>query len=280
MVLPASRTTSMNKLFNNIAKAWKAFVAHKKVLPLVVLVDLLFIYGLTRLHYEIFNRASTYAIKLTAMMGRQVQELTESEAMQEFAMLQSPEFAAAYQALLKYIAIFFFGALIIWLSGKGIVWLAAHKAADKKTNVRDYALRFTGMTLFWFAAFIALTLATLVLLDYALFGVFPLIGKIGANAAAVLFYWILAYFVFISYSIVPKPAFKSTFVLGVTRWKELLPVHIIGSLVFFVATTVPSSLVKLNIYLSLAFIVLIALPMMAFMRVLWITTVQKVMNYA
>jgi hypothetical protein len=267
-------------LFDTIAKAWKGFASHKKLLPLIVLVDVLFLYSLTRLHYEVFNRASVYAIKLSAMMSEQVQAIGASEGLPELAVLSSPEFASAYHALLKYIGIFFAGSFLIWLVCKGFVWLLAHKTVEKRTPLVPFALKFAGMTLFWLVAFLALAIVVINLFDYTLFGVLPLIGRASANVLAVGMFWALAYFVFISYALVPKSAFKNTFVLGVKCWKELLPVHAIGSLVFFIATTTPISLVKVNMWLSLAFIVFVALPMIAWSRVLWITAVQRVMRYA
>ncbi len=268
----------MNTLFSTIAKAWKAFVAHKKLIPLAVFLDVLFIYGLTKLHYEVFNRASSYAIQLTTMVSKQVETIAASETVQDLAVLQSAEFLQAYHALVKYILIFFSVAFLIWLVGKGLVWFIAHKMVEKKLNPRAFALKFFGMTLFWFGLFIAITLIGLNLLDYALFGVFPLIGKAAANTLVVGLYWILAYFVFISYSLVPAKTFKQTFVLGVKCWKELLPVHIVSSLIFFVSTTLPMNLVKIDMYLMLAFVVLIALPAIAWSRVCWITAVHKVRN--
>lgn len=268
-----------NKLFDTIAKSWKSFISHKKLLPLVVLIDVLFLYGMTRLHYEAFSKASTYAIQLTAMISQQMQTLG-AEAAPQLAIMESPEFINAYHQLLKYIAIFFIGAFVVWLVGKGLVWLFAHKSIEKKLDLKAYALKFTGITVFWFIAFALLTVVMLNLLDYALFGVFPLIDKTATNIIAILCYWLLGYFVFISYSLVPHRVFKPTFALGVKRWKELLPVHIIGSLIFFVATTVPVSLVKIDISVSLAFVVLIALPMIAWQRVFWTTAVHRVMKHA
>jgi hypothetical protein len=268
----------MNPLFSSIATAWKQFVSHKKLIPLVVLVDILFLYGITRLHYEVFNRASVLAIKLSAMVGEQVQGISESEAAPELAVLQSAEFLSLYHELIRHIAIFFIGGLLVWLVAKGIAWFIAHKSVAKKVDVVKYALKFAGMTLFWFVIFILLLFGVLNLLDYALFGVFPLIGKAGANVLAVFFFWALAYFVFISYSLLPGRMFVPTFKLGVKHWKDLLPVHIIGSLIFFVAATTPTFLVKANIYLPLAFVIIIALPALAWMRVFWITSVQRVMK--
>ena len=267
------------KLFPTIARAWNAFVEYKKLLPLIVLVDILFVYGLTRLHYEVFNRASTAALKLTSMMSEQVQELS-SEAVPELAVLQSAEFIAAYHELVRYISIFFGAALLIWLAGKGITWFLAHKTVEKKTPAVIFATKFLGMTLLWFVIFILLTIGALQVLDYSLFGVFPLVNKATANIFIVFVYWLLAYFVFISYALLPRKVLKQTFVLGVKFWKELLPVHAVTSLIFFVATTVPAHLVKINIYVSFAFIILLALPGIALSRVLWAVAVQKVMRHA
>jgi len=267
------------KLFPTIAKAWNAFVRQKKLLPLIVLIDILFVYGMTRLSAEVLSRAQEYVMKLTIMTTQQVQEIAESEAVQA-SLVQSQEFLTLYHQLLKYVVLFFAGAFVVWTVGKGLTWYLAHRTVEKKVPARVFALKFLGMTAFWFAAFVLLTFVALSLFDYVLFGVFPLIGKASANALVILLYWILAYFVFISYALVPHKAFKQTFVLGVLRWKELLPVHIVGSLIFFVATTVPASIVKLSVPLSFAFIIFLALPSIAFARVLWSTAVHEVVKHA
>jgi hypothetical protein len=266
------------KLFPTIAIAWKSFASRKARLPLIVLIDLLFIYGLTRLHYEVFNRASVYAIKLTAMLGEQVQSLGE-DAVPAIDVLQSADFTAAYHALLRYIAIFFACAFLIWLICKGTAWFLAHKTALKKANIRTFALPFLGATLFWTVAFLGMVFLALTILNYALFGTFALIGATVANALIILLYWVLAYFVFISYAHA-QPAVKNAFVIGAKHWRELLPVHVITSLILFVATTVPTSLIKLNVYLPLAFVVFVALPGIAWARVLWVTAVQQVIKNA
>ena len=267
----------MNTLFNNIAKAWKTFVANKKILPLIVLVDVLFIYGLTRLHYEVFKRASVYATKLTAMMGKQVQDIAETTQLPTLEILQSPEFTATYHQLLKYIGIFVLGGLAIWLVGKGINWFLAHKSVGK-TDIKTFALKFLGMTLAWFIVFIIIAIIVLNILNYALFGAFPLIGEGGANSFAVLLFWVLSYFVFISYSLIPKPAFKNAFIIGAKQWRDLLPVHIINTLILFVAASVPETLLEINIYLMFAFVIFIALPAVAWSRVLWVTAVKGMRN--
>lgn len=266
-------------LFDTIATAWKAFVAQKKLLPLIVFVDLLFFYGLARLHYEIFNRASAAAIRLTAMMGEQAQQLATAETMPSFAALESPEFMNAFHEVVTYISIFFAAAGLLWLVGKGITWFLAHKTAEKKTDLKLFAAKFLGMTLFWCAAFSAIAVLALNLMDYALFSTIPLIGETTANIIIALLLCALAYFVNISYALVPHRTFVPTFALGVKRWKTLVPVHVIGMLILFVAVTVPASLIKIDITLSLAFIIAIALPAIAWSRVFWITATQDMVRH-
>jgi hypothetical protein len=267
------------KLFTTIAKAWNAFVRQKKLLPLIVLIDILFVYGMTRLSKDVLERAQEHVMKLTVMTTQQVQEMAETEAVQT-AMLQSQEFLTAYHQLLNYVGLFFIGAFAVWTLGKGLAWYLSHSTVEEKIPAGLFALKFTGMSAFWFVAFMLITVVALSLFDYVLFGVFPLINKAAANAFIVLLYWVLAYFVFISCALVPHKTFRNTFRLGILRWKELLPVHIVGSLIFFVATTVPASIVKHNVPLSFAFIIFLALPGVAFARVLWSIAIHEVAKNA
>jgi len=264
------------KLFKIIGKTWNSFVKNRRILPLAMFIDLLFILGLTKLHYEVFNRASMVAIKLTSMISTQVGDISTATGPPNLALLQSPEFMSLYKQLLEHIAIFTLGVFVLWLVAKGIVWFIAHKSVAKKIDIKQYALKFLGMTSLWFIAVILISVIALNILDYALFGVFPLINQTGANVIAVALYWVLSYFVFISYALLPKKVLKPTFVIGWKSAKDLFPVHILNALIFFVITTVPTSLLKIDMYLMLAFVVLIALPALAWTRIFWITAVQKV----
>jgi hypothetical protein len=266
--------------FSTITKAWHVFVNNKKLLPLIVLVDILFVYGISRLHYEVFSRASEFALNLTTMMGQQVQTIESSGSVANLSVMGSQAFADAYAQLLKYIGIFVVSAFIVWLVCKGIVWFLAHKTArEKPVPAGMFALKFFGMTCFWFLMFAITTVIAINIIDYATTSVFPLIGIKVANVISILLYWALAYFMFISYSLVPHNVFRQTFILGIKEWKELLPAHILGTIVIILSVIIPAFLVRINLYLILAFSVLVALPAIAWARVLWITAVHKVMNH-
>jgi len=272
--------TLMKKLFDTIAKAWKAFAARKELLLLAVPVDFVFYWLLAQLHYEIFNRASAAAMQLTALMGKQAEQLATSEAVPDLATLQSPEFTNAFHQLLMYTGIFIASAIALWLVGKGILWFIAHKTADKKVNAALFVKKFLGMTLFWALALVVVMTIALNVLDYALFSPIPLIGEGVANFIIFLLFAVFAYFVFLSYALLPNKVFIPTLTLGLTRWKELVPVHLVGMLLYFVAVSVPTSLVKVSIYLSLAMVLLISLPAIAFSRALWATAAQQVVKHA
>jgi hypothetical protein len=261
----------MNTLFPLIAKAWKAFVAQKKLLPLIVLIDLLFVYGLTRLHYEVFRRATENLSRLTLMI---------SEAATDMAALQSQEFLTLYHEVLRSLGIFFGIAFLLWLVAKGLAWFLAQRTVNKKIDALRFAQGFALLTPLWFILFLGLIALALAILHYAFFGVFPFIGPQTANVLAGILFWLFAYVVFISYSLLPRPAFTQALVLAVKQWKLLLPVHIIGSLIVFVGVMTPTYLFLTQPYVALAIAIFIALPAMAWARVLWIIAVQRVMRHA
>ncbi len=130
--------------------------------------------------------------------------------------------------------------------------------------------------LFMFIGLIIITIIALNLIDYAVTAVYPLIGMKVANTIAILMFWTLAYFAFISYALVPHKMFKQTFILGIKQWKELLPVHVAATLILVLATAIPAILMTINPYLPLVFGILISLPALAWTRVLWVTAIQKV----
>jgi hypothetical protein len=263
------------KLFPTIAKAWKAFVARRRFLPAVVLVDFLFLYGVLRANHDLLSAAHAELAALLAMIGQQASAVAGAELPENITMMQSPEFLAAFHAFLSKAALFFGSIFLTWLVGKGIVWYLAHRIVEKRTPTKAFALGFFGMSAFWSVLLVIAMPIALKLINDALFTPFPLLGPRAAHIVSFLALWVLAYFAAISYSLIPQPVFKQTFFLGITRWKQLIPVHLVSSLVVFVAATVPVSLIKLNFYLPLAFIVFIALPAIAWSRVFWITAVRE-----
>jgi hypothetical protein len=264
---------------STITKSWKAFVSHKWLSVLAVLVNAVFVFILAQLHYVVFSKASEYALTLTGMISEQAQNMAETSNIQNLSVLSSTEFIEAYNQLLKFIGIFIACAIAAWLVCEGIMWFLAHKTVDRKFKAVDFALKFSGMTLFWFIGFALLTIIAINLLDYAATSVFPMIGVKTANIIAILLYWALAYFMFISYAIAPHNVLRQTFALGTKHWKELITVHLLGTLVFALSAYIPILLMKFNPYLPIIFWIVISLPALAWMRVLWVSATEKVIGH-
>jgi hypothetical protein len=264
---------------STITKSWKAFVSNKKLILLAVLVDLVFVIALAQLHYEVFSKASEHAVKLTTMIGAQAQQIADTENITDMSIISSQEFMAEYNLLLKYIGWFLLGTLAAWLVCKGVLWFIAHIVAEKKPHSGWFVLNFAGITLIWLVGLIILTIFSLNLLDYATTTVFPLIGIKAANIIAMLLFWALLYFVYTSYALVPHKVFTQTFAIGLKQWKQLLPVHLLSTIITLLAIGIPGILMKYSPYFPLLFGIIISLPALAWTRVLWVTAVHKVIEH-
>ncbi|MEM4247539.1 MAG: hypothetical protein QXR48_01305 [Candidatus Woesearchaeota archaeon] len=265
--------------FSTITKSWHSFISNKKLILFAVLVDLIFVIALTQLHYEVFSKASEHAVRLTTMIGEQAKIIAETENVTDMTLLNSPEFMTEYNQLLKYIGLFVLGALLAWLVCKGILWFIAHNVAEKKQHSGWFVLNFAGITTLWFIGLIIITVISLNLLDYATTTVFPLIGIKMANIITMLLFWALTYFVYVSYALVPHKVFTQTFIIGTKQWKQLLPVHLLSTIITLIAILTPSLLMKTNPYLPLVFGILFSLPALAWTRVLWVTAVHGVIEH-
>jgi hypothetical protein len=264
---------------STITKSWKAFAEHKWLILFAVVADIIFLIALNQLNYELLNRANDYYQSLTDMIGEQVTQLEGAGSAQELEVFASDKFAAAYNQLLKFIGLFTLAVLAVWLFCKGAVWFIAHKCAkEKPVEAKSFALKFFGMTIFWFIAFLLVGAVAMSIINYATTAPFPLISIKVANIISVFLLWVLAYFVFVSYSLVPHKVFRQTFELGIRQWKELLPAHVAGTIVVALSAIIPFFLVRVSPYLVLVFTVLVALPAIAWARVLWITAVHGVMK--
>jgi hypothetical protein len=265
---------------STITKSWNAFVSHKWLMVIAVVIDIVFLISVNQMNYALLNRANEYSQTLTTMLGEQAQAIADANTLEPPAVLQSDEFTAAYRQLLKFIGFFFAGILLSWIVCKGSVWFLAHKSAkEKPVDAKLFATKFIGMTLFWFGGFLILTIVAMNIIDYALMGALPLFSTKTANVIVAIIFWAYSYFVFISYALVPHNVFKQTFTLGITQWKEMLPAHVLGTIVLALSITIPFLLVRISVYLIPVFALLVALPAIAWTRTLWITAVHKVMSH-
>lgn len=261
--------------FKLVDRAWQLFWKNRQFVPLFVVVDVVFVVGMTFVQKEVFEKATRPLLKLMSVVQEETTKALAGAALPA-QVFQTPEFISAANEVLKYVVLAILYGFIVWTTTKGTQWFLANKIVKKKVCFVAYALKFVMMNAFWLLAFLVVVTAGINLVDYAFFQPLALFGPGIAYFLTWAFLFVLAYFAFISYSLPPKPVFKQTFSLGIKKWRTLLPVHVVNSLIVFVATTLPASFLNKNLYVALGIAVFAGLPALAFGRVYWVVAVQAV----
>lgn len=252
------------KLFTILEKAWTAFWQNKKYLILTVLVDFIFMFALAQIHLLYFLPSAEAMIKVAEVMGKSMQDLPETEAINLDALLrQNPEFMTAYRALLTNIILFLVTCLGAWLIFKTFAWYLSHKTIYKKIPLGMYATKFILFSLFWFIVIVAILFGFLGISGGPLS-----LGETTSTIITILLLLLIAYFANISFALIPaQQTFKKTFIFAIKHAKTILAAFVVNLLLLFVTISVPLTILPRQTILGLAIIILITLPSLAFARV-------------
>lgn len=259
---------------------WK----EKKLIVLSSVVDIVFFAVLVLVHYEFFKRLQSHLMVLVAEMQKTSLDLLMQEDIQALntQLMQSAKFVSAFHAMLKYVAVFFLALFITWVVLKNINWYIANRIVKKKVVFRSYAKFFALYSVFWFICMIAILLLTTYLMSYSTTTFLPLIGQKTVYFITLFLFAVLAYFAFISYSLIPTVKFKQVFKLAILKWKELVPAHIILILIAVFAVYIPFrlALIEHNVanWLALFFALLISIPALTYGRIYILLVVQNIIK--
>lgn len=265
------------KFFEIIYAAWQTFWKNRKYIPLFVLNDTLFVWLMTVVQKEVFEKAAPALQRVMAALQAETTEALAAVAPSP-EVFQNPQFLAAAHEVFKYIGLALLFGFLIWTGAKGIQWYLANKIVKKKVPWTTYAVKFCAINAFWMFAFVIITVFGINLLDYTVFSAFPLFGENFVVNLTFAFLFVLSYFAFISYCLPPKPVFKQTFRLGIKKWRTLLPVHLVTVLLIFIATALPANLIRQYPIIAFAVSIFLCLPAIAFGRVYWVTAVETSAN--
>jgi hypothetical protein len=253
-----------------LAKTWNSLIHNKKYLLLTVLLELIFLALLVQLQFVFFTPTLEITNTMMGAMSTTVSELAESEVYElETRLQQNPEFITAYHSLLKYLTYFLLSLLALWILLRGIIWHLSLKTIYKKMPITTTWLKFSLLSIFWFI----LLITSFVLYSAAqglMFNTAYTIIMIAVTLA-------IFYFGQISFALIPaQQTFKSTFVYGVKYARTIIPAFILNIIVSGIALVLPFIFIKTIPILSLAIIILITIPGLAFARLhIIITTWQK-----
>ncbi|VVB81327.1 Uncharacterised protein [uncultured archaeon] len=255
---------------SNIANAWNALIHNKKYLLLTILLEIIFLFGLVQLHFVFFTPTLEVTNKMMSAMSTTVSALADSEVYQlETRLQENTEFMTAYHELLKYLAYFLLSVLAIWMLFRGPVWWLSHKMIYKKMSFTNTWLKFSLLSIFWFAILIAS------------FFIYSIVQGTTFNTALTIIMaavcLAILYFGQISFALMPaQQTFKSTFVYGARYARTILPAFAVNLIITGIAVLLPFTCIKTIPLLSVAIIILITIPGLAFARLhIIIATWQK-----
>jgi len=253
-------------LTTTLTKAWTAFTNAKWYLALIVIIDLLFFVAALQLHFAFFIPSAEAAATAGEIMMNEINKLPESEMYQlESILTQNEDFMNAYHTLLGSIALFFVSMLAAFIIFKTPTWYFTHKSIHKKMPTAVSFLKFPLLVLFWFVMLLV------ILGIYSFFTsaqAFIATGMSGLVALlAIITAFLILYFSQISFALIPsQQTFKKTFIYGIKHAKTIMPAFLVNLLILFVCTSLAYRWAGPYPFFTLAFIILIVLPAIAYTR--------------
>lgn len=260
-------------LNTSLPRAWKLFVSNKRYLLIAVLLEFVFLFALAQLHFAFFVPSADAATRAGDAMSRVMEDLPEGEIYTlEASLVNDKEFMSAYKDLLNSIVFFFLGILAAWCIFKAPVWYLSHKSANRKVPLK-LMLKFALVSLFWFAIMLAV-MAIYSITSGSAETILPLTSPAFATIIVLLLFAAILYFAQVSFALLPlQKTIRNSFVLGVKNAGAIFPAFIVNLIIVFIVLTLPFNWIETLPLLSLAIILLIAIPSLAFTRLHLITTV-------
>ncbi len=254
-------------LSTTLPRAWKAFVNNKRYLLLMILIEFVFLFTLVKLHYTFFQPSAEAATRAGDVLSQEVAKLPQTEMYKlETILGQNEEFMKAYRDLLKNIGTFILGMLVAWIVFRAPLWYLSHKSIYKKMPLGKSWLKFTLLSLFWFII-IAIAFGIYSIATGSTATILPLVSSTSTSIIMLIFFAAIYYFSQVSYALIPaQQTFKKTFIFGIKHAKTILPAFITNAIITFIALTLPFNFIETKPLLSLAIILVITIPALAFTR--------------
>ncbi len=262
----------MQTLTKNIKQSWHSLKDYRKWIVLTVIVDLLALIGFTKVYIYVWENAMVHLEAVSeAFSGGAITDVSELAA-------KSAEFTVHQEALMKFAWIFLISLVVIWAVSQGINWFICSKIAmRKKINMdhfTEHMIKFSVLTVVWTIVFVLITALSVKM------GVsfMRMLGSTNEIIIAILFV-LLCYFEFVSYAIIPKyrlgEIIQKTFKTGGIYLKQTIPLYLSAIILIAVLSFIMVKIWAINEIWSLVFFVMIMLPAFAYLRILFVRTMEK-----
>ncbi|MFC1728069.1 hypothetical protein ACFLZ7_01225 [Nanoarchaeota archaeon] len=271
-----------------LEKAKEALNLIKKrpfVLPIIVLVDLLFLvsYGFSR---SIIQRKLApflqVIIDLSSKVTSSATELFNAGGDPLQMILSDPTFTTSVVSIAKIFLVFALSIYLLWTLLQGSGWSMANKFIDKKIKLFSYVSKFALVNLFWFG------LASLVIfgfMRFTLYNLFSLNNSVSAaipNWVSIVANAIIIYFVFISIALVTKLDFleniKTTFRVGFKKFPKIITTYALIIAVIATLNLFISFLMKTSLSLGIGVGIVMVIPMLTYSRIYFMLIIEKVIK--
>ncbi len=234
---------------------------------LCVLIDILFFFALGFFTAPVSARIGMLLVNFTAVFSSGLSSMGRSDEL--VTVLFGAEAMSLWKSFLGYALLFALIVYLVYVIFQSFAWFVSMKIAEKKVLVWPFFRKFLLFNLFWFLLFVVYNIIDL-LNDLS-----AVLGSKGSSIAAVicnLFLLIIVYFAVISYI---RMNFKSAFVLGWKKYRQILPSFLVVFLYFFALNIILPPLFNLNYYLGAVLGIVLFLPALVLARVFMILAVER-----
>lgn len=215
-----------------IKKTFKQVKEKPFYLAIPVFIDLLamllFGYTLVDIRMRALNVVANLQGILNKSANMTMQAINQSNVVDIFS--QQTELVSAEGALLKLLFVLFVAFWVIWLIFQGSSWRYSAAITEKKPKYFKFMSKFIYINLIWLTA---ITLLNLFILGHQ----FNMQVELHSTTmdiltfVAIVLNFIVAYFMFISYTLIPsnkfRTIFKKTFLIGVNKAPAVLLSYLI-----------------------------------------------------
>lgn len=192
---------------------------------------------------------------------------------------QQQELATVQSALIKLAFALLVAVGLLWMFFQGPSWKLAANMAHNKLKLATFFGRFTAVSALWLLSFSIIS----VWLFKALFQIQLGLGILQYGSETIIstiFYIIIAYFMFISYALVPKypikKIFKKTFDIGTKNFLPLMSMFLILALGFFIIDLILNLFVIINTLAMVIVGFILLLPYISLARLYMMLVIEKV----
>jgi len=264
---------------SNIKDAFNICKKNKSLFLLSVCLELFFIVVLAVAHLWILSAAKDSIAKIMSLVQESVGALAQADAVSGVSpdLFKTPELMVEYHILLKYLFILFAVFVVVWVLFKGINWFIARRMF-KKIEFKRFLRSFAEYSLLSFFCGFVWFILIMRLISYSTFSFLPLISTGMSRFLLFAGFAVLAYFMFIAYSLIPFSGCKIICRFGVKNWRKLIPAYLVWLVSLFILSYLTVWVIQFSFWAPVFFGLFITLPAVVFGRIYILVVINKLLK--